>query len=322
MEILRKNRLKKTDVYDTYWRFACERQNIFLKRLSDWEADLTSDPILKHYKFTNTYRVNDRVSQYLIRNVIYSDAFNEEDLLFRILLFKIFNKIETWEKLKLTLGEITYKNFDIGLYSKVLDDMFNNNERIYSGAYIMSSGKHFFGNKRKYLNHLYLISMIMKDKFSLKVKRCKSLEDVFILLKKYPTIGDFLAYQYAIDINYSDVTSFDENDFVMPGPGAKAGIRKCFFDIGSYTESDVIKYMVDNQEYEFQKLGLDFFNLWGRDLKLIDCQNIFCETDKYAREKHPDIMDKNGRKRIKQIYKKNTNKIDYMYPPKWNIVRS
>jgi len=33
-------------------------------------------------------------------------------------------------------------------------------------------------------------------------------------------------------------------------------------------------------------------------------------------------MDKNGRKRIKQIYKKNTNKIDYMYPPKWNIVRS
>ena len=53
---------------------------------------------LKHI-ITNVYRATDRVSQYLIRNVIYKNIkrYKPEDILLRILVFKIFNKIETWE---------------------------------------------------------------------------------------------------------------------------------------------------------------------------------------------------------------------------------
>lgn len=29
----KKRRIKKTKVYDTYWQFACERQNIFMRKL-------------------------------------------------------------------------------------------------------------------------------------------------------------------------------------------------------------------------------------------------------------------------------------------------
>ena len=77
--------------------------------------------------------------------------------------------------------------------------------------------------------------------------------------------------------------------------------------------------MTDRQRTEFERLGLDFKNLWGRDLQLIDCQNIFCEVDKYARVKHPNIKGNSERTRIKQIYKSNPNQIDYWFPPKWNI---
>ena len=63
--------LKKTKVYDTYWQFACERQNIFMRKLMGGKCNLTNDMILREYKFTNAYRASDRVSQYLIRNVIY-----------------------------------------------------------------------------------------------------------------------------------------------------------------------------------------------------------------------------------------------------------
>jgi hypothetical protein len=44
--------------------------------------------------FTNAYRAADRVSQYLIRNVIYQSDLpgNADELVFRILLFKLFNR--------------------------------------------------------------------------------------------------------------------------------------------------------------------------------------------------------------------------------------
>ena len=65
---------KRQEVYDLYWYFACERQNIFWKKLNGEEAPWTDDEILKTYKFCNSYRVNDRVSQYLLKNVVQSVA--------------------------------------------------------------------------------------------------------------------------------------------------------------------------------------------------------------------------------------------------------
>ena len=94
---IQRNELKKTKVYDTYWKFACERQNIFMRKLKGDKFPLTDDLILREYKFTNSYRASDRVSQYLIKNVIYQNEYTEEDAVFRILLFKTFNKIETWK---------------------------------------------------------------------------------------------------------------------------------------------------------------------------------------------------------------------------------
>src|SRR5438094_843323 len=60
---------RPSPVYETYWRFAAERQRIFFSRLAGDPAPWTVDPILGSYKFTNAYRASDRVSQYLIRNV-------------------------------------------------------------------------------------------------------------------------------------------------------------------------------------------------------------------------------------------------------------
>ena len=54
-------------------------------------------------------------------------------------------------------------------------------------------------------------------------------------------IGDFLAYQFATDLNYGNLTDFSEMEFVVPGPGALDGIRKCFSDLGGLTEADAIK---------------------------------------------------------------------------------
>jgi hypothetical protein len=108
-------------------------------------------------------------------------------------------------------------------------------------------------------------------------------------------------------------------EFVVPGPGALDGIRKCFSSLGGFSETDIIKLMADTQAREFEEYGLEFKDLWGRPLQLVDCQNIFCEVDKYSRVAHPLINGISGRKRIKQELKPNPKKVEYWFPPKWGI---
>ena len=61
-----------------------------------------------------------------------------------------------------------------------------------------------------------------------------------------------------------------------------------------------------------------FNDLWGRPLQLIDCQNLFCEVDKYARVAHPEIGS-GGPTRIKQTYSADPRPLTLGYPPKWGL---
>ena len=309
-------------MYNTYWQFATERQNIFFARLKNPVGPWTDDEILQKYKFTNVYRASDRVSQFLIRNVIYSEdaPTSAEDIFFRILLFKIFNKIETWKLLEHRMGgTICIADFSVKKYCKILGEAKKNDQTIYSAAYMMPSGVSAFGYAQKHENHLWLIDKMVKDELPAKITDSKSMHEVFELLINYPTIGSFLAYQLATDINYSELTDFDEKEFVEPGPGAKDGIRKCFADTAGLSDSEIIQVMVDMQEQEFERLNLNFNTLWGRELQLIDCQNLFCEVDKYARKAHPEINGISNRSKIKQHFVQNRDPIELFYPPKWKL---
>jgi hypothetical protein len=315
--------LKPSPVYDTYWRFAAERQEVFFRRLEHRSAPWTQDPILLGYKFTNAYRVSDRVSQYLIRHVIYRDDLpaDQQEVVFRALLFKTFNRIGTWELLEQVLGAISFADYSFDRYDQALTRAMNRGVKIYSAAYIMPDAGSF-GHDRKHRNHLALLERMMGDRLSTKLAAAGSMQRAFDLIRAYPSIGDFLAYQYVTDVNYSDVTDFTEMEFVIPGPGAVDGIRKCFADTAGLNDAEVIRFMADRQEIEFERLGLNFRNLWGRRLQLIDCQNLFCEVGKYARVSHPESLGRSGRTRIKQKFRPNAVPIDYWFPPKWGINRA
>lgn len=318
--LTKRTKPKPSIAYNTYWKFATERQDIFFKRFNGETYPWTKDKILSQYKFTNVYRATDRVSQYLIKNVIYKGSQKPEEVFFRILLFKIFNRISTWEILEYELGKISFKDYSFKKYNKVLEEVMNKKIPIYSAAYIMASGMSTFGYEKKHQNHLRLIELMIKEKVPYKLQNCKNMSEAYELLHTYPTIGNFLSYQYITDINYSTLTNFSEMEFVKAGPGARDGIVKCFKNFGEYSFEDIIHFMVENQEQEFERLNLDFKSLWGRKLQLIDCQNIFCEVDKYSRVAHPEIEGASKRTRIKQKYKSQQNdSIEFFFPPKWGI---
>src|SRR3546814_18374696 len=85
------SRLKPSMVLDTYWKFGAERLAMYLRRLAQPNGPWTDDPILRTYRFTNSFRAADRVSQYLIREIQYDSARSPDpaEVIFRTLLFKI-----------------------------------------------------------------------------------------------------------------------------------------------------------------------------------------------------------------------------------------
>jgi len=309
--------LEPTPVFDTYWLFAAERQAIYEARLSGQPGPWTTDPVLLRHRFTNCFRAADRVSQFLIQQVSYRGSQRLEEVVFRTLLFKMFNRVSTWRLLEAAIGEISWERFDLAAYDEVLTAAFAASTKLYSPAYVVPPPR--LGAERKHTNHLRLLELMMTTGLPERAAGGGSLQELFMTMASYPAMGNFLAYQFAIDLNYSAVLAFDEMEFVVPGPGARDGIRKCFGPVADGIEPEIIRYMAEHQDNHFDRLGLAFSGLRGRPLQLVDCQNLFCEVDKYARVAHPEIPGHSGRSRIKQLFTPVLEPINAWFPPKWNL---
>jgi len=306
-------------VYERYWYFASERQRIFEKRIAGEAGPWTDDPVLREYKFCNVFRAADRVSQYMIRNVCYhTEPCAPDDRLFQIVAFRMFSNIDTWESVHEYLGGYpTLSNLADGSFTRALEFADAKNGGLYTHAFILCAANPY-GQPRKYLNHVELFRhMFLADQLGQKLRAALSFRAIYELLHEYPLMGDFMSYQIAVDLNYSDLLDFDENDFTQPGPGALRGIKKVFESTGDYSPTEVIMWMVAHQEREFKRLNLPFKGLFGRPLHAIDCQGLFCETDKYCREAVPELA--SARTRIKTRYAQSPKPLDFFFPPKWQL---
>ncbi|MBD8478958.1 nucleotide kinase domain-containing protein [Microbacterium sp. CFBP 8794] len=306
-------------VYEIYWKFAAERQRTFEARVRGDEAPFTDDPIIQNYKFCNVFRAADRVSQYMIRDVAYrADDSSPQDRIFQIVAFRTFSNTRTWD----TLTEILGRSPRI---TDLEDDSFENaltmtkerNSGLYTGAFILCA-TNAYGRTQKHLNHVELFrDMFVIQGLADELLAAQSLQAVYEALHRFPLMGDFMSYQTAVDLNYSEFVNFSEDDFTQPGPGALRGLRKVFSDFGGLTPREVIMWMVEHQEEEFARLGLRFDGLWGRPLHAIDAQGLFCETDKYCREALPEL--RSARSRIKARFSQTSEPMTLFFPPKWGL---
>jgi len=309
----------RAGVYELYWQFASRRQAAFEKRLAGGPGPWTDDPILQAYKFCNVYRAADRVSQYMIKDVAYEKkAGSAADIVFQIVAFRTFSNIGTWEGIKQVLGgPPTLADLSSGGFEKALDLVKARRGRLYTGAFILCANK-VFGHQEKHRNHVALFKhMFVEKNLVARLLGANSFESVVKQLEAFPLMGPFMAYQTAIDLNYSDLFNFDENDYTQAGPGAIRGLKKAFLDLGDYSLADTIRWMVDQQEKEFARLGLPFSGLFGRSLHAIDCQGLFCELDKYCREAAPQLA--SNRSRIKARFAPRQDLPTLFFPPKWGL---
>jgi hypothetical protein len=277
---------------------------------------LTDDPVIAAHRFTNAYRASDRVSQYLITRVIYDGDWDWVDTFARVLVFKVFNRVDTWAYLNGAVGDVNAEALLDGRIDEALADRAAR-QPVYSAAYIMPPPRS--GTGPKFRRHLELLRFMMRDGAHRRVQNAATMREAFQVLASYDSIGPFLAFQFLTDLNYSIHLSYSETDYVVAGPGALRGLRKCIADPGDYDASGVIRWVMEEQSTAFEQRGLRWCDLWGRHLQLIDIQNLFCEVDKYTRAAHPELSSLAPGSRIKQRYSPTSAPMTAWFPPKWNV---
>ena len=280
--------------------------------------------ILRKYFFCNTFRVLDKGCQFLIKEVIEKGSQEPEELVFRVILFNLFSKIETWQLLNKKLGPLKWTTYSHEKYAKVLSDAVARGITLYTHAFIKPAPH--FGHKPNYKNHLCFLEVLMDNRLFARLLIAPYMADVYEYLYSFPSLGSFSAYQLMLSLSYTNVFNFHRDDFVVSGPGSISGLRKLFgkswkADKDLTFHQEVMQYFVDSQDYHFKRLDLDFSGLGPNKLPMdiADIEHTLCEVDKYCRVAHPGLQ--GARRNITRLFhhSKSTPSRNPAYLPKaWN----
>lgn len=264
-----------------------------LKELhADIRLPLSSDQInlsLSTKKYTNCYRFLDKTSQYLLNIILKFQQENTIDPLKQavtLYLFKMFNSIETWERLQTALPEqlkTDMANAHINasvhvntLITAVYDwaqEETRQNHKLFNDAYMLGMPTGY----GTWLN-MYFASLqgLVESGDLLRVRlEPHLLERNYYSFRRYDGFGPFLSYQFALDFSYFSTISVDYDTFIVPGPGCQKGMRYVFPHLKPAQMSAVLQAMTVAGLHT-----VGFPRLNGLCLRGNDVQNLFCEYSK------------------------------------------
>ncbi|ESK89922.1 uncharacterized protein Moror_770 [Moniliophthora roreri MCA 2997] len=300
--------LRPTAAFDTFWHWCAERKAIDDRRRAGESYPWTEDKYLQQYYFCNPYRVLDRGCQFLVREVIEKGSQEPQEIIFRILLYDIFTRIETYEMLEERLGPLTWKKYRRQAYVKVLRDAYAGGMPLYTPAFM----KILPGKRENFYNHLEVLERIMNDDLASRMQNAKDPAELHTYLLTLPGMGAFTSYQLLLNLSYSSLYKFSANDYVVPCVGSSSGLVKLFGkSVKEARKSNrqidalIMKWMMETQDEHFRRLGIQFSRLGPNQLPmdLSDIEHSVCEVDKYSRLVHPTIQGEGDRTHIRRIYK-------------------
>lgn len=290
---------------------ANERNRIYTLKELGLKKPWTNDEVFMDSYFCNVFRNYDKVSKYIINNLINLHPYHPQ-LWASIVMTRMISRLETLKKLK-------ENNALIGDYKKayaVLKEMKDNKESVFTGAFIVNSsvGNGVWMDKLSYL--FFLLDYFNKlridgDTLDTWLRNNKSLEDAFLVFKKAPGVANFMAYQYMVDLTYSDYLkeNIDDEVWVKLGLGAVRGMNRLLTGEPSSAkiknELFLSQYILQNwkiwvnntleseidKTWEIAKLERPelkrtevAYEYWKfKQLKLQDVEHWLCEYDKYCR---------------------------------------
>ena len=279
------------DRLDLYFYWIQERETIRInKEVLQHEPPWTNDPILQKFKFCQVFREEDRTTRWFKRNIrnVWRD---EPEVLMATVIFRWFNFIETGRTL-------IRHNLHIEWDRKKAIEEITKQDQWITGAYIIKTPNRM----DKVTGVSECISHMWNDREKLvdKILESKSLEKAWEILRDYPYMGPFMAYEVVTDLRHTYLLreATDILTWANAGPGAMRGLnrlagRDLDFSRRTHPWNDEMREL---WELSRERLNPNLISLDRFEMREIE--GGLCEFDKYSR-----ILNEEGRTR--SVYKYN-----------------
>jgi hypothetical protein len=207
---------------------------------------------------------------------------DDPNLVFLMCVARLVNWPDTLQWLTQVLIKRGRVAWDSEKFVDVLHHRARNGEKVFSGAYIVSTNGRAM-DKAEYLAQ-FVLTPLWERRATLQVYEDDNcLETMFNALTAFDGMGSFLAAQVVADVKYTKpwVDAEDWWTFAASGPGSRRGLNRVL-------NSDVDKHWVERQwRFFFHELQKEIDQLVAKAgmprLHAQDLQNCLCEFDKYER---------------------------------------
>lgn len=267
--------------------FVWEREAIRIARENGHKRPWTKDPVFDKYKFTNIHRIDDRVSVWIVENLIkpYEDR---DDLWFTLLIARLLNWPPTLQALlDAEVIPCHPTEFDAERFVEVVEGCKETQTKVYSGAYMVYPTKMDPGGNKSQAIATHIIGAAI-DKWEeiqyeiTRTDRLTSVEGFVTVMSRCFGISTFMAGQVAADLTYATKDQLcDASDifsWAPIGPGSSRGLNYLLERApnAGWTQEQFNRELVKIHNAIIEELGIC-------TLTLHDVQNIMCEYSKYCR---------------------------------------
>lgn len=266
-----------------YW--ITEREGIRLRRLGGDQPPWTGDEILQTYRFCNVVRVEDRVSQWLLKKwyLNYRDHPN------MVLAAALARFINLPSSLTLIDQFIFTRKYDPEGLKACLRGIKANGSTIFNGAYMVrgNDGEDKIASVVDYYTSHLVSQPITPD--------TSSMEKTWAMLVPRYGFGSFMAGQVVADLRWALSGTWDDRRTWAPiGPGSRRGMNRF---LGKPVKAQMSQAAFnDYLTALMEKCGPRLPAVLANRMEAHDWQNCLCEYDGYER-----VLWGEGRK--KELYR-------------------
>jgi len=279
--------------------FVTERDHIRSEKEAGAPAPWTDDNILNTYRFCNIRRKDDRVSKWIIDNIIepYKD---NSHLWFMLCCARWINWPPTLQS-TMDAGLWPVDHFDARAFGDHIDARVKEKVKSWTGAYLITARQLPDGmGKGRWIaetmlepltqKHVWLENFFLQEGLTVK-------ESIDAFNGAYG-FGTFMSGQVIADLTYSPVLSNapDLHSYAPIGPGSTRGLNRLY---GRKLEGRIGQEQFNTELMLVRDTVADTLGHAIPDMTLHDWQNCMCEFDKYLRAL-------NGTGRPRSTYKPET----------------
>ncbi len=277
-----------------YW--IIERYRIFIKKqIQKKPFPWTEDVILQKYSFTNVRRIQDRVTKFVLDEIINNDELTIQQKLLNVAWFRIFNEPNTFKLFKFPIRISQLQTDDFKKIHDKYEKMIPQKIKLSRGAY-MNSGtmRVLFDDVKGYRTTLMPWHIIWKlyhsEKFKNLLNSIKNNDAIqgYNIINSVRGLGEFLSYQIYIDMTYIKEVPFSQDDIVIMGPGARVGaviINPYLKKVESHLFAIYLRKHIDElfEKYFFTncQIFMRYLPKNERFISLSNIQNCLCQFSKY-----------------------------------------